>query len=206
MPSRVSVSNLALAVLGESDKLTDPLDDSKAAVAIARVWDDVRDATLRAHLWNFAMWEARLTASSEEGRFGYAYCFPLPPDYLRLDIKGIAPAMVRGDHKIASRRLYADDLGPVIIPYVRRVTDVGAWDPLFVEAFACHLAWWIADDITGDKKRKQLAWNGYQVKLRQAKGIDGGEDPPEPPIDTRWATARYDAGAGSLGAWGRRTE
>lgn len=196
MVDRVSVSNLVLSKLGDEDQLTDPDDNRKPARAIRAVWDMVRDMMLRAHPWNFAMRQATLTSSDPAPEFTFTHGFQLPSDFLRLDTTAIEPWSVREDYQIEGRRLLANTPGPVKIRYVARIEEVGDWDPLFVEAFACRLAYQIADRLTGDLQRQQQAWRAYQLAMGEAKGVDGRENPPEAPIDSSWVTARYDGGAG----------
>jgi hypothetical protein len=200
MVDRVSVSNLVLSKLGDEDQLTDPDDDRKAARAIKAVWDIVRDIVLRAHPWNFAMRQASLTAADPAPQFGYTHSFPLPEDFLRLDPTVMEPFSVRDAYQLeGSRRLLASTPGPVLIRYVARIEAVGDWDPLFIEAFACRLAYQICDRITGDMNRKAECWRAYTLSMGEAKGVDGRENPPEAPIDSSWVTARYDGGLGSNG-------
>ena len=191
MADRVEVSNLTLAKLGETRKLTDPLDETKAARSIARVWNAVRDRALRAHLWNFALARARLTAALTLPAFGWAYAFPLPGDFIRLDLDALEPWSVRGEHSIEGGALLADFLGPLDIRYVRRVEEVGLWDPLFVDYFTDLLGEAIADDITGDLARRDRCTKAAERSLVTAKGVDGRENPPEAPQDSSWVTARY---------------
>jgi hypothetical protein len=190
---RVSVSNLVLAKLGEPKKITDPNDDTRAARAIARVWDVTRDMALRAHPWNFAMKREILTASASLPVWGWGYAFPLPSDFIRLDLDTIEPSTLRGENmfQIEGNAMLCDALGPVYVRYVRRVAEVGLWDPMFVEAFANLLAWQTADDITGDLARKDRCWKAWEDSLPAAKGVDGRENPPQPAEDSSWVTARY---------------
>lgn len=191
MADRVEVSNLVLAKLGEAKKITDPNDDSKAARAIARVWNVTRDTALRAHLWNFALKRTSLAAGAALPDWGWAFAFPLPSDFIRLDIDKLEPWSVRGDHSLEGGNLLCDFAGPLNIRYVARIEEVGRWDAAFVETFANLLAWQVADDITGDLARKDRAWRAYEDSLPGARGIDGRENPPEPPEDSAWVTARY---------------
>lgn len=199
MVDRVSVSNLVLSKLGDEDRLTDPDDDRKAARAIKAVWDIVRDIVLRAHPWNFAIRQAVLTSSDPAPAFIYTHGFPLPSDFLRLDPTQMEPLHIRDAYQLEGGRLLASTPGPVQIRYVARIAEVGDWDPLFIEAFACRLAYQIADRITGDMARKAECWRAYQLSMSEAKGVDGRENPPEPPIDSSWVTARYQGGFGSTG-------
>lgn len=199
MVDRVSVSNLVLSKLGDEDQLTDPDDDRKAARAIKAVWDIVRDVVLRAHPWNFAVRQASLTSSDPAPEFIYSHGFQLPTGFLRLDPSQMEPWSVREHYQIEGGRLLASTPGPILIRYVARIEEVGNWDPLFIEAFACRLAYQIADRITGDMSRKAECWRAYVQAMAEAKGVDGRENPPEAPIDSSWVTARYDGGSGSNG-------
>lgn len=201
MADRVQISNLILSKLGEDDQLEDPMDDRKPARAIRAVWDMVRDAVLRGHLWNFAIDPAGLELSHDAdfapGRLSdWRYRFQLPPSFLRLDLQRCRPTWQRNDVSVGRNMLYANTPGPVHIVFVERVENTGDWDALFVEAFACRLAWQICDRITGDRGRKSDCWQAYMVALREAKGIDGKENPPEPSEPTGWEMARYDGGTG----------
>lgn len=197
MAGRIEVSNLALSKLGEDDQLTDPKDDTKPARSIAAVWDIVRDAVLRKHFWNFAMTRATLTAESAAPDWGYKYQFPLPPDFLRLDIKKMEPKAVQSDFSLeGKKRILTDHLGPLKIRYVRRVSEVGDWDPQFVEAFACKLAAQICIRLTGSKTLKKDLLKEYRVAVGEAASVDGKENLPEAPLDTGWVTSRYDGGYG----------
>ncbi len=191
MADRVEVSNLTLAKLGETRKLLDPLDDTRAARAIARVWNLVRDRALRAHLWNFAMTRVMLTALADLPPYGWGYAFQLPADFIRLDLDAVEPWSVRGDHSIEGGALLANFLGPLNIRYVRRVEEVGHWDALFVDYFTDLLGEAVADDITGDLARRDRMTRAAERSLTMAKGIDGRENPPEAPQDSSWVTARY---------------
>lgn len=199
---RTEISNLILSKLGEEDAITDPDEEGKAARSINAVWNSVRDTVLRMHLWNFATKRAQLTPLADTPAHGFAYAFQLPTDFIRNDISKLQPTSVRSDHQLeGTRRILANEMGPLDLVYIRRVETEGDWDPLFVEAFASRVAWQIALKVTGDKQIKQAAWQEYSLAIREAKGVDGGENPSEPPVDSSWVTARYDGGPVSERGW-----
>lgn len=201
MADRVEISNLTLSKLGEDDQLEDPLDNRKPARSIRAVWDTVRDAVLRAHTWNFAIDPGGLDLSHDASYNASAlsdwrYRFRLPTDFIRLDLQRCRPMWTRNDIQVGRQFIYANSPGPVHIVYVQRVENCGDWDALFVEAFASRLAWQVADRITGDRGRKSDCWQAYSTALKEAKGVDGKENPPEPSEPTGWETARFDGGYG----------
>ena len=199
---RSEISNLILSKLGEEDGLTDPDETGKAARSINAVWNSVRDTVLRVHLWNFATARTQMTPLSAAPSHGFSYAYALPTDFLRLDLAKLLPRNVRTDFQLeGSRRLLTNDAGPVDLVYIRRVEAEGDWDPLFVEAFASRLAWQIALKVTGDRQIKREAWQEYTVALREAKGVDGQENPAEPPLDSSWITAREDGGPVYQAGW-----
>lgn len=196
MADRVEISNLALSLLGEDDQLEDPLEDSKPARSIRSVWNMVRDAVLRAHLWNFAVDPAGYDLTADGAYVasqlsGWRYRFRLPEDFIRLDLQRIVPRCERNGIRCGNMYLHANIPGPLHILYVRRVDDPGEWDASFVQAFAARLAWQVADRLTGDRQRKNDAWNAYLAAVREARGIDGRENPPEPAEPTGWEMARF---------------
>lgn len=193
MADRVTISNLVAGKLGEPRKIVDPGDDTKIAKAIARVWDVTRDLALRAHPWNFAMKRATLPAAAALPDWGWAYAFPLPADFIRLDLDALEPASLRYGEmfQVEGGNLLCDALGPIYIRYVARIEETGRWDAAFVEYFANLLAWQIADDITGDLARKDRLERAAERALSAAKGVDGRENPPEAAEDSSWVTARY---------------
>ena len=198
---RVEISNLALSKLGQDDQLIDPDDDTKPARSIKAVWNSVRDAVLRRHLWNFAMKRVKLSRLNPAPIFGFAHQYQLPDDFIRLDIDALDTCVLRKWSLEGSRRLLCDAPGPIEVRYVARIAETGDWDALFVEAFACRLAYQVADRLTGDRGRKQDCYSAYVVAIREATGVDGRENPPVDLMDSSWVTARDEGGPSYPGSY-----
>jgi len=199
---RLDLMRLALTNLGVDEQLDDPdATDSRAARAFRDVWDMTRDATLRAHLWNFAVDPAgrQLTA---DGAFtaatlgDHSHRFALPEDYLRLDLQRLRPENLRRDVRVSRRYIYANDAGPIHIAYVARVEAVGEWDELFCNAFAWRLAAATTKRITGGAPAAAGLMQEFRAAVLEAKSIDGRENPPEEIEDTDWVASRYDGSPG----------
>jgi hypothetical protein len=197
----VTVANLALSKLGEDDQIRDPDQDSHAARSVRVVFEAIRRTTLRAGKFNFSLRREQLAAEAPTSPgyttpFPYANRFPLPSDCLRaIDVYDPGGVLLER-YNIEGGAILADSDGPLFVVFVRDVVEIGEWDDLFVGAFAAHLAFQIADRITGDRERKSDCWNEYRRRLKDAAGVDAKEDPPQEAYDSSWVTVR---GAGWAG-------
>ena len=183
--SEVEICNVALAALGEA-----PLSSLEETTDVARLararYDMVRDAVLRAHPWNFAIARALLPALAEAPAFGFATAFALPVDCLRVLEAGTPPAAWR----VEGRRVLTDQGAPLPLLYIRRATETGLYDALFVEALAARLGADLALRITENTSRAAALWELYQAKLREARSADGREGTSDNLPDGSWLEAR----------------
>ena len=88
MATETTIINAALRRLGDKP-ITSRLDGSPAANAVNDLFDDARDALLRAHPWNFATTRVALMPSSTTPVYGFDYQYALPADWLRTDRKSV---------------------------------------------------------------------------------------------------------------------
>jgi hypothetical protein len=185
MSSAVEIANLALAKLGDDDALVDLTTDTRAGRTILAVFDLMRDAVLRAHPWNFAMTRVQLPALTTAPVFGYTYSYQMPGDWLRfIDEEDYQPFALEGG------KLLTDSSPPLNIKYIRRVTDTGSFDSLFVAALAARIAMETAQRLTGSASIRQNAMADYAAAISEAKKVDGQENPPEDMLEDDWIVAR----------------
>lgn len=189
MASYVDIANLAASKIGEDDQLTAPDDDTHLGRSVAAVWSIVRQATLRDHPWNFAVKRVAIAADAKAAPVGFQYAYPLPADCLRL--VGLIDHPTSRNFELEGRAILFDATGPLRIRYIVDVEEPAYWDSDFTEAFACRLAYAIADRITGDSGRKSEAWNAYTLALRQAKKSDALENPGPVEASSPWEEARF---------------
>lgn len=205
MASKVSIANRALTKLG-ADRILLLTDETQQARVMNSMFDDVRDAEIRRHHWKFAIRRAQLTALVDVPLWGYAYQYPLPADFLALvqvnDVyvrslkKGTAPWSVEGGN------ILTDLVAPLKMRYVARIDNPGTYDPLFVEALACKLAWEAAEALTQSSSKKQAVQEEYQFAMAEAKRLDAMENPPDELPWGSWLDSRIDgARLGSGDAW-----
>ena len=186
MASETEIANLACSKLGDEDQIIDLRSgESRAARAIAAVFDTMRDTVLRAGQWNFAQTRVALPALTDKPAWGFGYAYQLPADYLALsnlqdDI----------DYQIEAGRILTNATPPLKLRYIRRVTDTGTFDALFIDALACRLAAQVAMRLTGERTVADGAMAAYRLALNDAKAIDGPENPPEDYAEDDWMIAR----------------
>jgi len=189
--SNVQIVNNALVKIGASNIIS-LTENSEAARAANLIFEQVRDATLRDHLWNFAAGRAALAEDAVAPAFGYVYSYALPTDCLRvlhLERKDMV-------FKIEGRKLLTDE-SPARILYIKQVTDPNQFDAMFTEAFSARLAAELAISISESNSLYQNMMEVYRMKITDARSIDGQESgEPEIVADT-WLDSRLNY-AGSL--------
>ncbi|WP_319761042.1 hypothetical protein [Maridesulfovibrio sp.] len=182
--SRVKICNIALRKLGA--RLIESLSDSsQEAVTCNLFYDQVRDAVLREHPWNFAASRIRLARLAENPAFGFTCQYQLPADCLhlrRLDSED-DKFVVEGD------KILTDREGASAV-YTMKVTNPALFDPSFVMAFAARLAAEMADDITGSTTKAREMWTLYLNAMQSARLADSAEGREDNILNDPWLEAR----------------
>lgn len=198
MASKTDVFNRALTKLGDA-RVIDPTDDSEAAIVINNMFDIVRDAELRANTWNFSVKRDSIAALVSTPAFGFSYEYQKPGDCLRFIMIGdfyvgysLADyrTMPEAAYQIEGNKILTDLAAPLNIKYVRSVTNVGDWDPLFVEYFACVLALESCPRLAGSRGDKEQLRQDRKEALLTAVRADAIENPPELIADDSWIMSR----------------
>lgn len=198
MASQVEICNRALTKLG-SKRITDIAENSGSARIMTALWDTVRKAEIRKRLWAFALARTALPALSAAPAWGFSYAYQLPPDYLRIvqvNDLFIDPNMVDyrdnddSAYAIEQGQILTDFSAPLKIRYLKDVTDPGAFDPTFVEAFASKLAYEAEEERTNSNQKRQLAAQDYKDALREAYKTNAIERPPQGFPDDSWILIR----------------
>lgn len=205
MASQVSIVNRALIKLGEQTILL-LTDNVKQARTMAALFEDTRDAELRAHRWKFAMRRTLLTALVEPPPWGYQLQYDLPADFLALvqvnEIHLRSGAKQRPPWRLEGRRLLTDLAAPLAVRYVARVDDTAVFDPLFVDALACRLAMEACEAQTQSDTKFQRVAGMYREAINLAVRQDSVEAPPDELPDGTWLESRQGGGQWAGGADG----
>lgn len=173
MPSVTDLCNDSLATIGEGP-ITAIDDGTIKANHCDRIFETLRDAVLRDHIWNFALKRIEL-AQTTTPVFDWDYAFTLPADCLRV--------IRMGDNddtpwKIEGRRLVTNTSTAKIL-YIAIITDMNVWDTMAFQGLATWMASKLATAIKRDIKLAAGLRELYKDILRDAKAIDGQEGIPD---------------------------
>jgi len=190
MTDAVSICNLALQRVG-AKSISSLAEDSTAGRACNRVYAQARDSELRANSWAFARERVQVAADSTDPVFGAAKRYAIPSDSLRvLPTNGVDGTDTQDDFEIYGRFIHTDHSSPVNLVYVKRITDEGTFDALFVELLIARIAMDIAEKVTQSNRKKEAATIHYKEVQKEARRVNAFERPPQkPPVDT-WVSAR----------------
>lgn len=192
--SEVDVCNLAMMKLKSAriNQIDPP--SSEAEKLCNLLYHQVRRATLRAGVWNFALVRDSIPADTATPAFGYTKQFSLPNDFVRYVSRhdSLGNRIQKDDYQIEGRKiLLSPDDSTIYVRYIYDHKQISQWDPLFVNLMATNLAIELAPSFTGitrgviqrlEKTRDAIA--------AEAKAIDGQERPPVRRERSAWVRAR----------------
>lgn len=188
--SDIEVANLALVLLGSSSTLTAPEDPGKAGLLYRVSYVPARDALMRGFTWNFATHRDSRSVISETPAWGFDYYYELPGDCLRL-VKIDGDEDPDTDWVVEGRRVLCNFDSPINIKYLRRITQPGLYDPLFVQALAAKLAYQWCTPLNRSASLLKLMAENFSEALRVAASCDSVEKTPEVIQATTWISSRW---------------
>lgn len=198
--SDVQIAKLALSHIGDRYDITSLDEATPEAEQINLIYENVRDALLREHPWNFAKRYYTPAALSGTAPAGWQYMYAYPPSGLKV-LRIIHPLDPRGekltplDFTVARNNsdvkvLLTNEEDPEF-EYIKQVTVATDFSPDFDMAFSWRLAEHVAMPLTGDG---QIANNMERKAARYvelAKMEDGNEGTSgRQTRDPDWLTAR----------------
>jgi hypothetical protein len=168
--SKVEIANLALMHVGDN-VITSFSDGTAAANTINTVYETIRDAVLRDHIWNFAVKQATPSLDATTPIYGFNHRFDMPTDLLRLiEIE--------------------DNPNPINIKYVYKNETVTEYDSMFVQALAVRLAATIAERLTQSSTLAEELLSVYRLHLKDAKSVDAQANYPDDLEANLWLDSR----------------
>jgi len=188
--SVVQIVNNALIKIG-ANAIISLTEDSEAARAANVMYEQVRDATIRDHIWNFAVTRVELAQSVDAPAFEFSFQYQIPSDCLRV-LQMESANMV---YKIEGRKLLTDE-GTAKIMYLGRVTDVNEYDSMFVEALSARLAAELAITLAESNSLYQNMMEMYRLKVADARSADAQESGYSEVIADTWLDSRINYAGG----------
>jgi len=165
--SDTSIVNLALARIGAKRINSLSTDTTLEAIHGRTHYEHTRDALLRSHVWRFAMARAELEEDADAPDFEWDNQFILPADCLRV----VALYDTDSSYVVEGERILTDDTEVNLI-YIKRATDPGKFDPLFVEALALALALKLVMPLSQDKVLRRELEVEYKAKIGEARRMN----------------------------------
>lgn len=177
MATGVSICSNALLMLG-AQTINDFADQNNLdrAKLCANLYPFQRDSILRAHPWNCCIKRIVLAPLAEAPAFGYPHAFELPADCIRVLEVGTKDTQI--DYLVESRRILADT-SVLELRYVFRNEVEATWDTHLIDLMTAAMAAVLAYPITQSTSERDSRKAEFQGLLRQAKAVDGQEDPPQ---------------------------
>ena len=176
MATEVSICSNALRILGD-DPITSLTDDTERARLCNSLYEPARDAVLRSHPWNFAITRATLAQLSTTPAYEYAYQYSLPTDpyCLRVLSMEYQDYVFKIEHLAGTGRVLLTDEGTAKILYIAKVSDTAQFDSLFVDTLTAKMASELSFPVTNSVTLQAQMQKLYQLKLSEARSIDGQE-------------------------------
>lgn len=149
-------------------------DQSAQSLAIAAIYENVRDELIADHPWVFAVQEKPL-ASIEVDEIDLRYqdygrVYQMPSDCLRA--LGLTCC---GGYQISGNQLYTDSPEAVLL-YIYRA-PVSLWPPYFRELVAKEVSAAFAMSLTDSSSRTELFYSIARQSRQRARSIDGQQVP-----------------------------
>ncbi|HWU35462.1 MAG TPA: hypothetical protein VN023_09540 [Methylovorus sp.] len=186
--SAITICNAAFLALG-GKTISDFDENTDNALLAKNLYGSVRDWMLRKHPWNCAVKRVILSPDATPPAFGFSYQFTLPTDLIRIlqvgdDLEG--PQEYRNE----SRMILAD-FDVLKLRYVFRNDVEATWDASFIHAMGLAMKAIFAYPVTQSTSKEQLCMADLNAVLKEARSVDGLEDPPETFGDFQILNARY---------------
>ncbi len=198
--SETKICNLSLSDLGSTriNDLGDSTESSTPAILCRLHYEPVRDAALQLHRWRFNSGRETLVRDTTDPDFEWGAQFILPTDYLSM--RSIYEGRF-SDENIRSYDLEGDRLltneTTMEIRYIKKVTDVTKFDPLFVQLLVLQLDLKLVMPLTQDIKLKQTIKEDIRLMEPTILAVAGQEVNTAGRFESfTWNDARYGGRAG----------
>ena len=193
--SEPKICNAALAKIGAKRINNIDTDTSPEAIQCRTHYEMTRDALIRSHWWRFASGRKTLSQDATDPTGDeWDNQFILPNDFLR--IKSIYENRFSDEnyrsYALEGKRLLTNE-STVEIRYIKKVTDVTEFDPLFVEVLVLQLALKLIPALAKtDTGLKESVKNDLKLLMPSVRALDSQETNTVGRYELEtWNDARY---------------
>lgn len=176
MATATSICSNAVLMLGAKSINDIYLQVEDRAVLAANLYPSARDAVLRSHPWNCAIARVSLAPDVAAPAFDWSFQFSQPGDWLRtlsVGERGFASSYVTEGRK------YLSNDNPLLLRYIYRNDNEASWDAMLIEAMTLGMRSILTYPITLSSALAAANLQEFKDFLRQARAVDGMDDPPE---------------------------
>ena len=174
--TNIDICSRALILIGASP-ISSFSDGSTEALVASNIYDDIVEAALTRHRWNFATTQKQLSLLSDvpAGKYDYAYQMPTDPQALQITTITVNENVISYDRY--KNYIYVDAYGStskLIMDYIYKVEE-SYFPPYFRLALEYHLAALFAGSVAIDSSMIQQFNNLAEREYLRAKHIDSSE-------------------------------
>ena len=165
----------------------------------SNLYPTVRDYVLASHPWNCCIKRVSLNPDVTVPVFDWSLQYTLPADFSRILQVGEYGSEVNYNLEFGddgTKKLLMDD-SPLLLRYVFNNTNEGTWTPLLVMSVTLAMRQVLAYAVTQSTSLEQLISQAIAPMLKQARAIDGADQPPATLGDFRLLNSRYGSGVTS---------
>lgn len=176
--SETKICNLSLSDLGSKriNDFSDTTENTTQAILCRLHYEPVRDATAMLHRWRFNSGRETLSRDATDPDFEWGAQFILPNDYLSM--RSVYEGRF-SDENVRSYDLEGDRLltneTTMEIRYIKKVTDVTKFAPLFVQLLVLQLDLKLVMPLTQDVKLKQTIKEDIRILMPDVLAFAGQE-------------------------------
>jgi|TARA_R110000824_G_scaffold54700_4_gene151079 hypothetical protein len=193
MASEVGICNAALQLVKNSKQITSLAQGTKEANACEIIYDELRQAVLEMHGWNFAVKRAKLgQLATTTAAFGWDYSYQLPSDFLRaLGVHQDSGGRDRIAYKVEGSTI-SSDASDLYLRYIRDETDPNMMPATFRLCLSKLLASRLAVTLSQSTSlSKEMYIQFVDEDMPTAKAADSIQDFPDQLPESEWVSVRY---------------
>lgn len=187
MSSKIEIVNISMTLIGEDTIVSLTGDLGERERKVNALFDITRDEVLSAFPWGFAKKQQALALNSIAPVFTdeFAYAYAVPSDCLR-----ILSAQGQTTFKRVGDKVFSNE-SPLLVEYIRRITDTAKWDGVFINAFSAKLAMKLAYSLTDSTSLTEMLRGYYRDAIQEARAVSSQEGVEETLYRDVLSEARY---------------